>query len=80
MEFPAMTFERRGGALSSPLSLHRVWIGRGNRGRFIRDVEKLVEGQWGFQVKDHRLTFHGICRVCQKQAVAASASKGNEEN
>ncbi|MCP3032648.1 transcriptional repressor [Halobacillus sp. A1] len=33
------------------------------------DVEKLIEGQWNFKVKDHRLTFHGICRVCQQVSV-----------
>ncbi|MFD2925878.1 Fur family transcriptional regulator [Halobacillus naozhouensis] len=38
------------------------------------DVEKLIEGQWNFQVKDHRLTFHGICRVCQKAAIPANSS------
>jgi Fur family ferric uptake transcriptional regulator len=43
------------------------------------DVEKIVESQWGFEVKDHRLTFHGICRVCQKQAVTTSSAKSNEE-
>ena len=30
------------------------------------DVEKLVEENWNFQVKDHRLTFHGICSRCQE--------------
>lgn len=29
------------------------------------DVEKIVEEEWEFQVKDHRLTFHGICKKCQ---------------
>ncbi len=29
------------------------------------DVEKIVEEHWKFQVKDHRLTFHGICSRCQ---------------
>jgi Fur family ferric uptake transcriptional regulator len=32
----------------------------------LEDVEKKVEDQWQFQVKDHRLTFHGICRKCQQ--------------
>lgn len=31
------------------------------------DVEKVVEQQFGFQVSDHRLTFHGICAACQKK-------------
>ncbi|ADH99705.1 ferric iron uptake transcriptional regulator [Salisediminibacterium selenitireducens] len=29
------------------------------------DVEKVVESRWNFQIKDHRLTFHGICYRCQ---------------
>ncbi|UOY93874.1 transcriptional repressor [Ectobacillus sp. JY-23] len=29
------------------------------------EVEKKVEANWKFKVKDHRLTFHGICRSCQ---------------
>ncbi len=31
------------------------------------DVEEIVEERWHFIVKDHRLTFHGICRECQKK-------------
>lgn len=33
----------------------------------LSDVEKIVEEQWNFKVKDHRLTFHGICKQCQNQ-------------
>ncbi|RSL32026.1 transcriptional repressor [Salibacterium salarium] len=29
------------------------------------DVEKVVERDWQFKIKDHRLTFHGICYRCQ---------------
>ncbi|MGO4888302.1 Fur family transcriptional regulator [Anaerobacillus sp. MEB173] len=29
------------------------------------DVEMIVERDWNFQIKDHRLTFHGICHRCQ---------------
>jgi len=32
------------------------------------DIEKKVEDEWNFEVKDHRLTFHGICEKCQKIA------------
>ncbi|MDC3413113.1 transcriptional repressor [Aquibacillus sp. 3ASR75-11] len=32
----------------------------------LEDVEKNVENDWGFKVQDHRLTFHGICKNCQK--------------
>ncbi|MCF6137659.1 Fur family transcriptional regulator [Pseudalkalibacillus berkeleyi] len=28
------------------------------------DVEQIVEKDWNFKVKDHRLTFHGICYRC----------------
>ncbi|HIV74515.1 MULTISPECIES: ferric iron uptake transcriptional regulator [unclassified Pseudogracilibacillus] len=38
----------------------------------LHDVEKIVESQWEFQVKDHRLTFHGICKVCQNKEVKAN--------
>ncbi|QDP40528.1 ferric iron uptake transcriptional regulator [Radiobacillus deserti] len=30
----------------------------------LEDVEKIVQKEWGFLVKDHRLTFHGVCRKC----------------
>lgn len=33
----------------------------------LEDVEKKIEDEWQFQVKDHRLTFHGICRKCQQK-------------
>src|SRR5690625_4282377 len=33
------------------------------------DVVKIVEVDWGFEVKDHRLTFHGICKQCQAAKV-----------
>ncbi len=29
------------------------------------DVEKIVESRWDFTIKDHWLTFHGICRDCK---------------
>ena len=32
----------------------------------LSDVEKAVETTWKFQVKDHRLTFYGICHRCQE--------------
>lgn len=35
----------------------------------LSEVEKIVEEEWNFQVKDHRLTFHGICKQCQKVTV-----------
>jgi Fur family ferric uptake transcriptional regulator len=31
------------------------------------EVEKTVENNWNFKVKDHRLTFYGICHVCQEK-------------
>ena len=38
----------------------------------LEDVEKIVENDFGFQVKDHRLTFHGICKQCQEAAVKST--------
>jgi Fur family transcriptional regulator, ferric uptake regulator len=38
------------------------------------DVEKIVENEWGFKVQDHRLTFHGLCKSCQKAAVKSTSS------
>ncbi|KGX85987.1 ferric iron uptake transcriptional regulator [Pontibacillus litoralis] len=35
----------------------------------LTEVESRVESEWGFQVKDHRLTFHGVCRKCQVETV-----------
>src|SRR5699024_4418049 len=35
----------------------------------LEDVVKIIETDWGFQVKDHRLTFHGLCKQCQETAV-----------
>jgi len=32
----------------------------------LEDVEEIVEKQWNFKIKDHRLTFHGICYRCQE--------------
>ncbi len=29
------------------------------------DVEKVVEKEFNFYIKDHRLTFHGICQKCR---------------
>ncbi len=38
----------------------------------LEDVEKIVQEEWGFEVKDHRLTFHGICKQCQESKVKAT--------
>ena len=32
----------------------------------LEDVEAIVEKKWNFSIKDHRLTFHGICYRCQE--------------
>lgn len=37
------------------------------------DVEKIVEEKWGFEVKDHRLTFHGVCKQCQESVVKSNS-------
>ena len=33
----------------------------------LEDVEAIVETKWNFIIKDHRLTFHGICYRCQEK-------------
>jgi len=33
----------------------------------LEDVEAVVERKWNFKIKDHRLTFHGICYRCQEK-------------
>ncbi|WP_067728175.1 ferric iron uptake transcriptional regulator [Oceanobacillus damuensis] len=38
----------------------------------LEDVERIVQNEWGFEVKDHRLTFHGICKQCQAATVKAT--------
>lgn len=30
----------------------------------LEDVEEIIERDWKFKIKDHRLTFHGICHLC----------------
>ncbi|MCL6570486.1 MAG: transcriptional repressor [Bacillus sp. (in: Bacteria)] len=34
----------------------------------LEDVEAVVERRWNFKIKDHRLTFHGICYRCQDKS------------
>lgn len=38
-------------------------------------VEQTVEEKYHFQVKDHRLTFHGICKSCQQKQKQAEKAK-----
>ncbi|MDQ0256159.1 Fur family ferric uptake transcriptional regulator [Evansella vedderi] len=33
----------------------------------LEEVEKVVEKEWNFYIKDHRLTFHGICYRCRDE-------------
>lgn len=33
----------------------------------LEEVEATVEAKWHFKIKDHRLTFHGICHRCQEK-------------
>ncbi|WP_349407645.1 Fur family transcriptional regulator [Pseudalkalibacillus sp. SCS-8] len=39
------------------------------------DVEQIVERDWNFKVKDHRLTFHGICHRCHEKSESKSEEK-----
>lgn len=52
---------------------HLVCIECGSVEEVIEDllgeVEKVIESKWNFQVKDHRLTFHGLCKQCQEAAI-----------
>ncbi|QKS71021.1 transcriptional repressor [Paenalkalicoccus suaedae] len=34
----------------------------------LEDVEKIVESRFNFEIKDHRLTFHGICYRCKDKS------------
>ncbi|GAA0443924.1 ferric iron uptake transcriptional regulator [Lentibacillus halophilus] len=38
----------------------------------LEEVEQIVEKDWCFQVKDHRLTFHGVCQHCQESVVEST--------
>ncbi|MCY9223422.1 transcriptional repressor, partial [Bacillus licheniformis] len=33
----------------------------------LEDVEEIIEMDWKFKIKDHRLTFHGICHDCHQK-------------
>lgn len=39
------------------------------------DVEKIVEKDWNFKIKDHRLTFHGVCHRCQNTGEESDTEK-----
>src|SRR5690625_7902033 len=55
---------------------HLVCMECGSVEEIIEDLlsedRKSVEEEWQFQVKDHRLTFHGICKQCQNATVKAN--------
>ncbi|MFB5661565.1 Fur family transcriptional regulator [Alteribacillus sp. HJP-4] len=42
------------------------------------DVEKIVERDWDFKIKDHRLTFHGVCHRCKTNTREESPNKNEE--
>lgn len=45
------------------------------------DVELIVEKRYHFKIRDHRLTFHGICSNCQaKQEKAEAEANANAQN
>lgn len=41
----------------------------------LEDVEEVVERRWNFKIKDHRLTFHGICYRCQDKQTETEADE-----
>ncbi|MCK0473806.1 Fur family transcriptional regulator [Halalkalibacter sp. APA_J-10(15)] len=40
------------------------------------DVEEIVERDWNFKIKDHRLTFHGICHRCHEHEETDTSKEG----
>ncbi|SFL69329.1 ferric iron uptake transcriptional regulator [Salibacterium qingdaonense] len=44
------------------------------------DVEKVVESNWNFKIKDHRLTFHGVCHRCLEQEEKDEEHTSKETN
>ncbi|MCH6268389.1 MULTISPECIES: Fur family transcriptional regulator [Neobacillus] len=44
----------------------------------LEDVEAVVEKRWNFKIKDHRLTFHGICHRCQDKDKDEEPNKQNK--
>ena len=44
----------------------------------LEDVEKKVENQFNFQIVDHRLTFHGICKKCTAEGITIDSLKSNK--
>ncbi|MFP5113476.1 ferric iron uptake transcriptional regulator [Bacillaceae bacterium C204] len=45
----------------------------------LEDVEAVVEHKWNFKIKDHRLTFHGICYRCQDKEKDEEKEKEKED-
>ncbi|GIN17255.1 MULTISPECIES: ferric iron uptake transcriptional regulator [Shouchella] len=43
------------------------------------DVEAVVERDFSFKIKDHRLTFHGICYRCQEQPSQEQHGQGSKQ-
>ncbi|OOL59726.1 transcriptional repressor, partial [Enterococcus faecium] len=43
------------------------------------EVEQVVEERYHFLVKDHRLTFHGICQECYEKEKKGSLSIRTDE-
>ncbi|MEJ9211346.1 Fur family transcriptional regulator [Bacillus smithii] len=41
----------------------------------LEEVEAIVEKRWKFKIKDHRLTFHGICHRCQEKTEKENREK-----
>lgn len=38
----------------------------------LKDVQKVIESNWGFQVENHRLTFHGVCKQCHSVTIKST--------
>lgn len=44
------------------------------------DIEKDIETRYHFKIKDHRLTFHGICAKCQEKDKIKATTFFDAEN
>nr|WP_042359242.1 Fur family transcriptional regulator [Geomicrobium sp. JCM 19055] len=42
------------------------------------EVEVKVEREWQFKIKDHRLTFHGVCSKCQREKDSTNEEVGRQ--
>ena len=44
---------------------------------YLKMLKHIVEREWNFKIKDHRLTFHGICHRCQDKGKRRRKRRSN---